>query len=107
MAQRVLTTHVGSLPRPQEVVDLVFALDRGEHVDAGEYDRVLAAAVRDRVERQLEAGIDQISDGEMSKIGYATYIFYNFFSVPYLACQDINQICFYNKIFKIFISHFR
>jgi 5-methyltetrahydropteroyltriglutamate--homocysteine methyltransferase len=74
MAQRVLTTHVGSLPRPQEVVDLVFALDRGDPVDPGEYDRALAAAVRDRVDRQLEAGIDLVSDGEMSKIGYATYI---------------------------------
>jgi 5-methyltetrahydropteroyltriglutamate--homocysteine methyltransferase len=74
MAPSVLTTHVGSLPRPQEVVDQVFALDRGEQVDPGEYDRVLAEAVRDRVRRQLEAGIDLISDGEMSKIGYATYI---------------------------------
>jgi 5-methyltetrahydropteroyltriglutamate--homocysteine methyltransferase len=74
MPRRVLSTHVGSLPRPQEVVDLVFALDRGEQVDPGEYDRVVSEAVRDRVRRQLEVGIDLVSDGEMSKIGYATYI---------------------------------
>jgi 5-methyltetrahydropteroyltriglutamate--homocysteine methyltransferase len=74
MPPHLLTTHVGSLPRPQEVVDLVFALDRGEQVDPGEYDRVVSAAVRDRVRRQLEVGIDLVSDGEMSKIGYATYI---------------------------------
>ena len=71
---RILTTHVGSLPRPQEVVDVVFAEDRGDPVDRGEYDRVIAKAVRDRVRHQVDAGIDLVSDGEMSKIGYATYI---------------------------------
>lgn len=71
---RISTTHVGSLPRPQDVVELVFAEDRGEVVDPTEYDRVIAEAVRDRVRRQVEAGIDVVSDGEMSKIGYATYI---------------------------------
>jgi 5-methyltetrahydropteroyltriglutamate--homocysteine methyltransferase len=71
---RILTTHVGSLPRPQAVVDVVFAEDRGEPVDAAEYDRVIGEAVRDRVRHQVEAGIDLVSDGEMSKIGYATYI---------------------------------
>jgi 5-methyltetrahydropteroyltriglutamate--homocysteine methyltransferase len=71
---RILTTHVGSLPRPQEVVDLVFAQDRGESVDPGEFDRVIGGAVRDRVQHQVDAGVDWVSDGEMSKIGYATYI---------------------------------
>jgi 5-methyltetrahydropteroyltriglutamate--homocysteine methyltransferase len=74
MADRILTTHVGSLPRPDDVVEMVFALDEGGAVDPVEYDRVLAAAVRDRVERQVQAGVDLVSDGEMSKIGYATYI---------------------------------
>jgi 5-methyltetrahydropteroyltriglutamate--homocysteine methyltransferase len=73
-ASRIPTTHVGSLPRPQDVVDLVFAEDRGEAVDRAQYDRVIGAAVRDRVRHQVEAGIDHVSDGEMSKIGYATYI---------------------------------
>src|ERR1035441_6412905 len=71
---RILTTHVGSLPRPQDVVDVVFAEDRGEAVDRAEYDRVIGEAVRDRVQHQVQAGIDFVSDGEMSKIGYATYI---------------------------------
>ena len=73
-AGRILTTHVGSLPRPPELVELVWAEDRGEPVDRSEYDRLLDEAVRDRVRRQVEAGIDFVSDGEMSKIGYATYI---------------------------------
>ena len=71
---RILTTHVGSLPRPPELVEFVFAEDRGEEVDRAEYDRLLEAAVKDRVRHQVEAGIDYVSDGEMSKIGYATYI---------------------------------
>ena len=71
---RILTTHVGSLPRPPELVELVWAEDRGEPLDRSEYDRLLDEAVRDRVRRQVEAGIDYVSDGEMSKIGYATYI---------------------------------
>jgi len=71
---RILSTHVGSLPRPQDVVDVVFGEDRGEAVDRERYDRVIAQAVRDRVQHQVDAGIDIVSDGEMSKIGYATYI---------------------------------
>jgi 5-methyltetrahydropteroyltriglutamate--homocysteine methyltransferase len=71
---RVLTTHVGSLPRPQDVVDVIWAEDQGKPVDAEEYDRVIGEAVRDRVAHQVQAGIDLVSDGEMGKIGYATYI---------------------------------
>jgi 5-methyltetrahydropteroyltriglutamate--homocysteine methyltransferase len=71
---RVLTTHVGSLPRPQQVVDVIWAEDQGKAVDPDEYDRVIGEAVRDRVADQVEAGIDLVSDGEMGKIGYATYI---------------------------------
>jgi 5-methyltetrahydropteroyltriglutamate--homocysteine methyltransferase len=71
---RILTTHVGSLPRPAELVELVWAEDRGEPLDRERYDHLLDEAVKDRVRRQVEAGIDIVSDGEMSKIGYATYI---------------------------------
>jgi 5-methyltetrahydropteroyltriglutamate--homocysteine methyltransferase len=71
---RIPTTHVGSLPRPQEVVDLVFAQDKGDAVDPDEFDRVIGGAVADRVGHQVDAGVDWVSDGEMSKIGYATYI---------------------------------
>jgi 5-methyltetrahydropteroyltriglutamate--homocysteine methyltransferase len=70
----ILTTHVGSLPRPQEVVDVVFAQDDGKPVDRAEFERVVGGAVADRVERQVQAGVDLVSDGEMSKIGYATYV---------------------------------
>jgi len=71
---RILTTHVGSLPRPQEVVDLLFAQDRGEPVDEGKFHETMRRAVADAIQRQAEAGIDVVSDGEMSKISYATYI---------------------------------
>src|SRR5207237_10240258 len=72
--QPILAHHVGSLPRPQEVVDVVFGEDRGEDVDRGRYEEVIREAVADRVRHQADAGIDLVSDGEMSKIGYATYI---------------------------------
>jgi 5-methyltetrahydropteroyltriglutamate--homocysteine methyltransferase len=71
---RILTTHVGSLPRPQPVVDQVFAEDRGDEVDYEIFAKVIADAVADVVRKQAEAGVDFVSDGEMSKIGYATYI---------------------------------
>jgi len=73
-AERILTTHVGSLPRPQYVVDQLFAQDRGEACDEAEFDRVMRRAVREAAEKQAQAGVDVISDGEMSKISYATYI---------------------------------
>ncbi len=71
---RILTTHVGSLPRPQEVVDLLFAQDRGEAVDAKKFDATIRSAVADAVNKQAQAGLDIVSDGEMGKISYATYI---------------------------------
>ncbi len=70
----ILTTHVGSLPREQDVVDVIFAQDDGKTVDDAEFERVIGAAVADRVQRQVDAGVDLVSDGEMSKIGYATYV---------------------------------
>jgi 5-methyltetrahydropteroyltriglutamate--homocysteine methyltransferase len=71
---RILTTHVGSLPRSRAVTDLVFAEERGEPIDARLANETLTAAVRAAVQRQRDAGIDIVSDGEMSKISYATYI---------------------------------
>ena len=71
---RILTTHVGSLPRPQPVVDLLFAQDRGDAFDATEFEATMQAAVSDVVAKQVAAGVDVVSDGEMSKISYATYI---------------------------------
>ncbi len=71
---RILTTHVGSLPRNQAVVDLIFAQEKGEAVDAAQFGETMASAVEEVVCRQVAAGIDVVSDGEMSKISYATYI---------------------------------
>ncbi len=74
MPDRILTTHVGSLPRGAELAELLFATEREEPVDRDRFDRVIAAAVDETVRRQVAAGIDIVSDGEMSKISYATYI---------------------------------
>lgn len=74
MTGQILTTHVGSLPRSKEVTDLVFAAEQGEAVDSARFDAVIGAAVEEAVARQVSAGIDLVSDGEMSKISYATYI---------------------------------
>ncbi len=71
---RIATTHVGSLPRGPEVTDLIFAKERGEAIDEARFSAVTAAAVDETVARQVAAGIDLVSDGEMSKISYATYI---------------------------------
>lgn len=76
--ERILTTHVGSLPRPQYVVDQLFAQDSGEDYDPADFDKVMTRAVREAAEKQAAAGVDVISDGEMSKISYATYIRHRF-----------------------------
>ena len=72
--ERILTTHVGSLPRSAAVTDLVFARDRGDAVSEESFERVISAAVVDVVDKQTRSGIDLVSDGEMSKISYATYV---------------------------------
>jgi 5-methyltetrahydropteroyltriglutamate--homocysteine methyltransferase len=71
---RILTTHVGSLPRSQAVTDVLFARERNEIKDAPAAAAVIAQAVAEVVRRQVAVGIDVVSDGEMSKISYATYI---------------------------------
>lgn len=73
-SDRILTTHVGSLPRTQAVVDIVFGRDAGRPEDRDRADAVIAGAVASVVARQSEIGIDVVSDGELSKISYATYI---------------------------------
>lgn len=70
----ILTTHVGSLPRTQEVVDFIFARERGEDYDLAAFDAAMAQAVDDTVAKQVAAGVDIVSDGETSKISYATYV---------------------------------
>lgn len=71
---RILTTHVGSLPRSQAVTDVLFARERNERHDVAAANRTISDAVREVVRRQVEAGVDIVSDGEMGKISYATYI---------------------------------
>ena len=71
---RILTTHVGSLPRPQSLLDILLAQDQGQAFDQAALDAASADAVRDCVRRQVEAGIDSISDGEMSKPAYTFYV---------------------------------
>lgn len=71
---RIFTTHVGSLPRTQKVVDFIFAREKGEEYDEDAFDAAMAEAVEQTVRRQVEAGVDIVSDGETSKISYATYV---------------------------------
>jgi 5-methyltetrahydropteroyltriglutamate--homocysteine methyltransferase len=71
---RILTTHVGSLPRTQAVTDVIFAREKGEVADPAGAARTITQAVSDVVRRQRDVGIDIVSDGEMSKISYATYV---------------------------------
>jgi 5-methyltetrahydropteroyltriglutamate--homocysteine methyltransferase len=71
---RILTTHVGSLPRSKAVTDVVFALENKQEIDKAEAEKVIRRAVRQVVIRQADTGIDVVSDGEMGKISYATYI---------------------------------
>ena len=71
---RILTTHVGSLPRPQSLVALLIKKDRDEPYDRAEFAAQVRQAVADIVARQVKIGIDVVSDGEASKVGYATYV---------------------------------
>ena len=71
---RFRTTHTGSLPRPEKLLELVFAREAGEAVDAALFDVAVEEATAGVIARQLEAGVDIVGDGEMSKPSYATYI---------------------------------
>ena len=100
--ERILTTHVGSMPRPQYVVDQLFAQDRGEDYDQAEFDQVMQRAVREVAAKQVEAGLDVISDGEMSKISYATYIRHRFTGfeideVPRATPKDLDDFPAYKQ----------
>jgi 5-methyltetrahydropteroyltriglutamate--homocysteine methyltransferase len=71
---RFLTTHTGSLPRPDDLVALMFAKEDGQPVDAGLLEERIRSATEQVVARQIQAGIDVVSDGEVGKPSYATYI---------------------------------
>jgi 5-methyltetrahydropteroyltriglutamate--homocysteine methyltransferase len=71
---RILTTHTGSLPRPKSLIDLVLRREQGEAVDSATFEAETARAVEAVVALQVKAGVDIVSDGEMSKPSYTTYI---------------------------------
>ena len=70
----IKVTHVGSVQRTQAVVDFIFARERGEDYDENAFDDCMAKACAETVHKQVEAGVDIVSDGETSKISYATYV---------------------------------
>jgi 5-methyltetrahydropteroyltriglutamate--homocysteine methyltransferase len=74
MAARILTTHVGSLARPHDLLDMMKARLTGQPYDAHAYEVRVRSAVTDSVRRQVEAGIDVVGDGEQSKPGFFTYV---------------------------------
>ena len=71
---KIKTTHVGSLPRSNELSDLLFKKDKKEKIDINNFEEIVKRDVNKIVEKQINLGIDFISDGEMSKISYATYV---------------------------------
>ena len=73
-AERILTTHVGSLPRPKALLDLMKAALAGQPYDRNAYAQQIRSAVADVVRRQADAGIDIVTDGEQSKPGFFTYV---------------------------------
>src|SRR6266446_1402923 len=70
----ILTTHTGSLPRPVDLVDLLYAQESGEPVDSAALQARIRSAVSESVHQQIGAGIDIVNDGEMSKVSYSTYV---------------------------------
>ncbi|WP_284124302.1 cobalamin-independent methionine synthase II family protein [Parerythrobacter aestuarii] len=70
----IATTHVGSLPRGADLVPLLLARDHGEAYDEAEFDSVVTAAIKAAVDKQVAAGVSIVSDGELGKVGYSTYI---------------------------------
>jgi 5-methyltetrahydropteroyltriglutamate--homocysteine methyltransferase len=71
---RILTTHTGSLPRPKPLIDIILRREQGEAIDAATFEAATAKAVDEIVGLQVANGVDVVSDGEMSKPSYATYI---------------------------------
>ena len=71
---RIKTTHVGSMPRGPELTPLLLARDHGGPYDRAEFDRVVSEAVEEVVAFQVDAGVDVVSDGELGKVGYSTYM---------------------------------
>jgi 5-methyltetrahydropteroyltriglutamate--homocysteine methyltransferase len=73
-ARRFLTTHTGSLPRPDDLIKVMYAKEEGKAVDGADLAQRIRRAVREVVDKQIKAGVDIVNDGEMSKPSYATYV---------------------------------
>jgi 5-methyltetrahydropteroyltriglutamate--homocysteine methyltransferase len=71
---RILTTHTGSLPRPDDLVTMLYAKEKGELGDESAFHARVRAVTAEVVQKQLEVGVDVVNDGEVGKIGYATYV---------------------------------
>jgi len=72
--ERILTTHTGSLPRPDDLVTMLYARDKGELQDQAAFEVRVKTAVAEVVRKQIECGVDVVNDGEAGKVGYSTYV---------------------------------
>ena len=75
-SDRILTTHTGSLPRPQDLTTMLEALDAGTAPSPAAFEARVSRAVADVVRQQADAGVDVVNDGEQGKVGYSTYVRY-------------------------------
>jgi len=73
-SERILTTHTGSLPRPDDLTTMLYARDKGELQEQAAFAQRVRAATAEVVRRQVECGVDVVNDGETGKIGYSTYV---------------------------------
>ena len=74
MTERIRTTHAGSLPRPDDLVDMIWARLDGQDVDEASLEARIDSAVAEVIEKQRAVGVDIVSDGELSKTGFSTYV---------------------------------
>jgi 5-methyltetrahydropteroyltriglutamate--homocysteine methyltransferase len=88
---RILTTHVGSLPRPAELLALLEAREGGQELDEAAFEKCLSAAIEDIVKRQVAAGIDIVCDGELGKISYTFYVRHRLSGITAFRGGDIDQ----------------
>lgn len=73
-ADHILTTHTGSLPRPDQLIELVYSKQEGKKIDDAAFESLVGKTVDEMVGRQVKIGIDVVSDGEVSKAGFVNYI---------------------------------
>ena len=88
----VQTTHTGSLPRPERLLALLFAYDRAEEIEAAAFDEEIRNAVADVVRRQVELGLDYVSDGELSKISYTLYVKHRLSGLSNVVAPEISNL---------------